>query len=326
MRYPASEKLEIIRTVETSPLPVRRTLAQVGIPKSTFYAWLDRYVAGGLDALEDRKPCPERVWNRIGDDVRQKVIAFALDQPELSPREIAVAFTDQERTYVSEASVYRLLRAEGLITSPAFIVMKAAERFANPTSAINQLWQTDFTYLKVTGWGWYYLSTVLDDFSRYIVAYKLCPTMAAADVTATLNLALQASGLNQVPLDQRPRLLSDNGPSYVASELADWLDEQGMRHTRGKPYHPMTQGKIERWHLSLKSRILLENYYLPGDLERAVADFVEHYNHGRYHESLDNLTPADVYFGRGQRILNMRRQIKQKTITARRKLHFAQAA
>ena len=326
MRYPASEKLEIIRTVETSPLPVRRTLAQVGIPKSTFYAWLDRYVAGGLDALEDRKPCPERVWNRIGDDVRQKVIAFALDQPELSPREIAVAFTDQERTYVSEASVYRLLRAEGLITSPAFIVMKAAERFANPTSAINQLWQTDFTYLKVTGWGWYYLSTVLDDFSRYIVAYKLCPTMAAADVTATLNLALQASGLNQVPLDQRPRLLSDNGPSYVASELADWLDEQGMRHTRGKPYHPMTQGKIERWHLSLKSRILLENYYLPGDLERAVADFVQHYNHGRYHESLDNLTPADVYFGRGQRILNMRRQIKQKTITARRKLHFAQAA
>jgi len=326
MRYPASEKLEIIRTVETSPLPVRRTLAQVGIPKSTFYAWLDRYVAGGLDALEDRKPRPERVWNRIGDDVRQKVIAFALDQPELSPREIAVAFTDQERTYVSEASVYRLLRAEGLITSPAFIVMKAAERFANPTSAINQLWQTDFTYLKVTGWGWYYLSTVLDDFSRYIVAYKLCPTMAAADVTATLNLALQASGLNQVPLDQRPRLLSDNGPSYVASELADWLDEQGMRHTRGKPYHPMTQGKIERWHLSLKSRILLENYYLPGDLERAVAAFVEHYNHGRYHESLDNLTPADVYFGRGQRILNMRRQIKQKTITARRKLHFAQAA
>jgi len=326
MRYPASEKLEIIRTVETSPLSVRRTLAQVGIPKSTFYAWLDRYVMGGLDALEDRKPRPQRVWNRIGDDVRRKVIALALDQPELSPREIAVAFTDRARTYVSEASVYRLLRAEGLITSPAFIVMKAAERFANPTSAVNQLWQTDFTYLKVIGWGWYYLSTVLDDFSRYIIAYKLCPTMAAAYVTATLDLALQASGLDEAPLDQRPRLLSDNGPSYVASELADWLDQQGMRHTRGKPYHPMTQGKIERWHLSLKSRILLENYYLPGDLERAVAAFVEHYNHDRYHESLDNLTPADVYFGRGQRTLNMRRQIKRRTIAERRRLHFAKAA
>jgi putative transposase len=324
MRYPASEKLEIIRTVETSPLPVRQTLAQIGIAKSTFYAWLDRYAVGGLDALEDRKPRPGRVWNRIRDDVRQTIITFALEQPELSPREIATAFTEREQTYVSEASVYRLLRAEGLITSPAFIVMKAADRFANPTTAINQLWQTDFTYLKVTGWGWYYLSTVLDDFSRYIVAWKLCPTMAAADVTATLDLALQASGLDAV--DRRPRLLSDNGPSYLATELADWLAQKGMSHTRGKPYHPMTQGKIERWHLSLKSRILLENYYRPGDLERAVAAFVEHYNHRRYHESLDNLTPADVYFGRGARILATRCQIKRRTIAERRRLHFQQAA
>ena len=323
MRYLASEKLEIIRTVETSPLPVRRTLAQIGIPKSTFYAWLDRHAAGGFDGLEDRKPRPDRVWNRIPDEVRQRIIEFALNEPELSPREIAVAFTDRQRSYVSEASVYRLLRAEGLLTSPAFIVMKAAERFTNPTTAVNQLWQTDFTYLKVTGWGWYYLSTVLDDFSRYIVAFKLCTTMAAADVTATLDLALQASGLDQVEVDRRPRLLSDNGPSYVATELADWLGEHSMSHTRGKPYHPMTQGKIERWHLSLKSRILLDNYYLPGDLERAVAAFVEHYNHRRYHESLDNLTPADVYFGRGQTILNTRQQIKRKTIDARRKLHFA---
>ena len=163
MRYSASEKLEIIRTVETSPLPVRRTLAQIGIAKSTFYTWLDRYAAGGLEALQDRKARPERVWNRIPDQVRQKVIAHALEQSELSPREVAVSFTDREQTFISEASVYRLLKAEGLITSPAFIVMKAADTFANPTTAPNQLWQTDFTYLKVTGWGWYYLSTVLDD-------------------------------------------------------------------------------------------------------------------------------------------------------------------
>ena len=326
MRYPAAEKLEIIRLVETSPLPVRRTLAQIGIPKSTFYAWYDRYVSGGLEALEDRRPRPRRVWNRIADEVRDKVLQLALDQPELSPREVAVTFTDRHTTFVSEASVYRLLKAEGLITSPAFILMQAADRFANPTTAINQLWQTDFTYLKVTGWGWFYLSTVLDDFSRYIVAWKLCTTMAAADVTDTLQLALQASGLNQSDFDQRPRLLSDNGPSYVASELSEWLDDQGMRHTRGRPYHPMTQGKIERWHLSLKSRILLENYYLPGDLERAIADFVDHYNHRRYHESLDNLTPADVYFGRGQRIIEMRKEIKRRTINQRRRQHFKAVA
>src|SRR6476646_6637363 len=266
IRYSASEKLEIIRTVETSHLPVRRTLGKIGIPKTTFYTWLDRYAVGGFEALEDRKPRPKRVWNRIPDEIRDRIIERALQEPELSPREVAIAFTDAEKTFVSEASVYRILKAEGLVTSPAFIVMKAADAFANPTTAVNQLWQTDFTYLKVTGWGWYYLSTVLDDFSRYIIAWKLCTTMAAADVTATLERALQASGLDQLPVNQRPRLLSDNGPSYVASDLAGWLDEHGMRHTRGKPYHPMTQGKIERWHLSLKSRILLENYYLPGHL------------------------------------------------------------
>ena len=200
---------------------------------------------------------------------------MALELPELSPRELAVRFTDERKYFVSEASVYRLLKAHDLITSPAYVVIKAADAFKDKTTAINQLWQTDFTYLKVTGWGWYYLSTVLDDYSRYIVAFKLCTTMAAAEVTATLDLALQASGLDCLPVDQRPRLLSDNGPSYVAAELADWLGEQGMSHTRGKPYHPMTQGKIERWHLSLKSRILLENYYLPGDLERAIVTFVD---------------------------------------------------
>ena len=326
MRYVASEKLEIIRLVEQSSLPVRRTLGQIGIPKSTFYSWYDRYAAGGLNALEDHRPRPKRVWNRIPDEVRQKIIELALEESDLSPREIAVTFTDRERSYVSEASVYRLLKARGLITSPAFIMIKAADEFKDKTTAINQLWQTDFTYLKVAGWGWYYLSTVLDDFSRYIVAWKLCTTMAASDVTETLDLALQRAGLSKLDLKHRPRLLSDNGPSYVAKDLADWLEGQGMSHTRGAPYHPQTQGKIERWHLSLKSRILLEHYYLPGDLERAVATFVDHYNHRRYHESLDDLTPTDVYFGRGQNILDMRKEIKHKTIEQRRRNHFKLAA
>ena len=326
MRYPASEKLEIIRLVEQSALPVRRTLDQIGIPKSTFYTWYDRYQTGGLEALEDHRPRPRRVWNRIPDDVRRKILELALDKPDLSPREVAVAFTDKERSFVSEASVYRLLKGHGLITSPAFIVMKAAGKFQNPTTAVNQLWQTDFTYLKVVRWGWFFLSTVLDDFSRYIVAWKLCTGMAASDVTDTLELALKASGLDDLTVKHRPRVLPDNGPSYIASDLSEWLCERDMKHTRGKPYHPMTQGKIERWHLSLKSRILLENYYLPGDLERAVADFVDNYNHRRYHESLDNLTPADVYFGRGQHILEMRKEIKRRTIEQRRRNHFKAAA
>jgi transposase InsO family protein len=326
MRYPASEKLEIIRLVEQSHLAVNRTLEKLGIARATFYRWYDQYQTGGPEALDDRSPRPDRVWNRIPDDVREQIIDLALDEPALSPRELAVRFTDTESYFVSEASVYRLLKAHDLIASPAYIVIKAADEFKDKTTAPNQLWQTDFTYFKVIGWGWYYLSTVLDDFSRYIIAWKLCTTMKAEDVTATLDLALQASGLDQARVVHRPRLLSDNGSSYVSADLAKWLDGQDMDHVRGAPYHPMTQGKIERWHQTLKNRILLENYYLPGDLEAEIDAFVANYNHLRYHESLSNLTPADVYFGRGQTILIERERIKRQTIANRRLLHRRQAA
>ena len=326
MRYPASEKLEIIRLVEQSHLPVKRTLEKLGIQRATFYRWCDLYQAGGPEALNGRSPRPDRVWNRIADDVRERIRKLALEEPALSPRELAVRFTDTESYFVSEATVYRLLKALDLIGSPAFIVMKAAEEFSDKTTAPNQLWQTDFTYLKVIGWGWFYLSSVLDDFSRYIIAWKLCTTMTAGDVTATLDLALKASGLDQAKVVHRPRLLSDNGSSYISADLAKWLDRQNMNHVRGAPYHPMTQGKIERWHQTLKNRILLENYYLPGDLEAEIGAFITHYNHLRYHESLGNLTPADVYFERGQTILIERERIKRQTITNRRLLHRRQAA
>ena len=238
--------------------------------------------------------------------------------PELSPRELAIRFTDTEKYFVSEASVYRLLKSLDLITSPAFIVIKAADEFRDKTTAINQLWQTDFTYLKVIGWGWMYLSTILDDYSRYVIAWKLCTTMKTSDVTDTLELALQASGCDKAHVAHKPRLLSDNGSSYVSGELAEWLGNKKMGHVRGAPYHPQTQGKIERWHQTLKNRILLENYFFPADMEAQIKAFVDHYNHRRYHESINNLTPADVYFGRGQSILKQRERIKLKTLETRR--------
>ena len=270
MKLPGSEKLEIIRLVEQSHLPARRTLEMLGIRPSTFYRWYDRYRAGGPEALEDKPSRPDRVWNRIPDDVRERIVAMALDVPELSPRELATRFTDTENYFVSESSVYRLLKAHDLITSPAFVVIKAADEFKDKTTAPNQLWQTDFTYLKVIGWGWFYLSTILDDFSRYIIAWKLCTTMRATDVTDTLQLALTASGCASARVVHKPQLLSDNGSSYVSGDLAEWLEEQGMGHVRGAPNHPQTQGKIERWHQTLKNRILLENYYLPGDLKAHI--------------------------------------------------------
>jgi putative transposase len=326
MRYPPSEKLEIIQLVEQSHLPAKRTLAMLGVTRSTFYRWYDRWREGGPEALRDRPSKPSRVWNRIPEAIQNQIVEMALYAPELSPRELAVRFTDESKYFVSESSVYRLLKAHDLITSPAYIVIKAADEFRDKTSAPNELWQTDFTYFKIVGWGWYYLSTILDDFSRYIVAWKLCATMRADDVTATLDLALASAGLDHASVAHRPRLLSDNGASYISGDLAEWLDKKNMRHIRGAPYHPQTQGKIERWHQTLKNRILLDNSYLPGDLEQRIAAFVTHYNHDRYHESLENLTPADVYFGRGQTILEERNRIKRQTIANRRLQHQLQAA
>jgi len=214
----------------------------------------------------------------------------------------------------------------------------AADEFHEKTTRPNQLWQTDFTYLKVIGWDWFYLSTILDDYSRarhcprangvqrLVIAWRLCTTMRTSDVTATLEDALAASGCGRATVAHRPRLLSDNGASYISGDLAAWLEGQGMDHVRGAPNHPQTQGKIERWHQTLKNRILLENYHLPGALEEAVATFIENYNHHRYHESLGNLTPADVYLGRADTILTRRKEIKDKTIRQRRLLHSQTAA
>jgi transposase InsO family protein len=326
MRYSASNKTEIIRLVEQSHLPARRTLEKLGIPRSTFYRWYDRYQTGGPEALADRPSRPGRVWNRIPGAVREQILDLALEAPELSPRELAVRFTDEKKYFVSEASVYRLLKAHDLITSPAYIVIKAANEFKDKTKSPNEMWQTDFTYFKIIGGGWYYLSTVLDDFSRYIVAWKLCSTMKADDVKDTLDLALAASGLDKATVAHRPRLLSDNGASYIAGDLAEWLAAKKMEHVRGAPYHPQRQVRIERWHQTLKNRVLLDNYYLPGELKRQIAAFIEHYNHARYHESLDNLTPADVYHGRANAILAERDTIKQRTIENRRLQHQLQAA
>ena len=326
MRYPASEKLEIIRTVEASHLPTKQTLDKLGIPRTTFYRWYDLYLAGGLDGLSDKPSRPSSVWNRIPDVRRDDLIEFALEHEALSTRELVLKYTDEKRYFVSESSAYRILKAADLITAPDYVVIKAANEFKDKTTAINQMWQTDFTYFKIVGWGWYYLSTILDDYSRYIIAWKLCTTMRASDVTDTIELALAASGCDRAIVQHKLRLLSDNGSCNISGELADWLDKRDINHIRGAPHHPQTQGKIERWHQTMKNRVLLENYFLPSDLENQIGTFVEYYNHQRYHESLGNVTPADVFFGRDQAILRERKKIKKLTIQNRRLQHQKQAA
>lgn len=322
MRYSSADKYEIIQLVQNSSLSVRQTLDRLDIHKSTFYNWLKRLHDNGVDGLKDRKPMPKAIWNRVSEEHRESIIEFALDKPDLSPRELAVSYTDDKAYFVSESTVYRLLKEQDLITSPAYILMEAGDKFQNPTVRVNEMWQTDFTYFKIIGWGWYYLSTVLDDYSRYIVSWRLCTSMSASDVSDTLDDALRFTGLDNVKVNHKPRLLSDNGPCYVSGQLSDYLHENGMTHTRGRPYHPQTQGKIERWHRSMKNQILLNNYYLPSELQEHLQRFITYYNHERYHESINNLTPADVFYGRGAEILEQRKMIKQNTLAMRREIHY----
>lgn len=325
-RSSAAEKLELIRLVEELPLPVKQALAELDIPRSTFYRWYARYLEAGYDGLQDHTSQPRQFWNRIPDSVREQVVQVALEHPALSPRELACHVTDTQAYFISESSVYRILKAFDLVTSPVFILLKASDTFRHPTRRVNELWQTDFTQFKVTGWGYYYLSTVIDDFSRYILAWKLSTGMAHTDVQETLDRALAATGVTQVALKHRPRLLSDNGSAYLSADLADYLQTHGLRHTRGQPFHPMTQGKIERYHRSLKNVICLENHYFPWQLEQAIAAFVDYYNHRRYHEALGNVTPADVFFGRAEHIHDQRAVIKQTTLAQRRAQHVLLAS
>jgi putative transposase len=318
MRHTQAEKLEIIRLVEDSELPVTETLSDLDVSRSTFYDWYGRFLEADYDGLAVKKPPARRFWNRIPEHQRQRVVEIALKLTEMSPRELAWHITDHEGFFLSESSVYRILKDHDLITSPAFTLVQAAERFSNPTTRVHQLWQTDFTYFKIIGWGWYYLASILDDYSRYIIAWKLYTTMETDDVKDLLEKAVESAGVHHVEVRHRPRLLSDNGPCYVSKGLSEYLEEKGMAHTRGRPYHPMTQGKIERYHRSMKNIVNLDKYFLPWELEAAVGSFVDWYNNERYHESLNNVTPADVYFGRQQKILDHREIVKRRTLRLRK--------
>lgn len=324
MRYSPAEKMEIIQLVEGSELPVKQTLHELAVPRSTFYEWYRRYQDHGYEGLQPQARQQTQFWNRIPDQVREEVVELALEYTELSPRQLACHFTDTVGYFLSESSVYRILKDYDLITSPVFELVTAKDQFEHPTQRVNELWQTDFTQFKVMGWGYYYLCTVLDDYSRYILAWRLASRMGSHDVEETLQQAVTITGINRIKVEHRPRLLSDNGPAFISHALKTYLKQVRMSHVRGAPYHPQTQGKIERYHRSLKSIIKLENYYTPSALEEALANFVLYYNQHRYHEALNNLTPATVYFGHDEAVLTRRQQLKEHTLQTRRKEYWNQ--
>ncbi len=316
MRFTSSEKEEIIQLVVRSELGINRTLREIGLNRSTFYKWYKAYADFGIDGLAPAKRDSKRQWNSLPQEQKNLVVTLALEHPSLSSRELACKLTDEQQIFISESSVYRILKERGLITAPAHIFLSAADEFENKTGFVHQMWQTDFTYFKIIGWGWYYLSTVLDDYSRYIVHWELCSGMKVQDVKRTVDKAIIKA---KIVTKNRPMLLSDNGSCYIAADLKQYLKkEHQIDQVHGRPYHPQTQGKIERYHRTMKNVVKLDHYYYPEELERALEIFVHNYNNNRYHESLKNLTPADIYYGRGDLILKERERIKNQSLKYRK--------
>ena len=224
----------------------------------------------------------KRQWNSIPEDQKDLVVEVALEHSELSSRELAYKITDEQGLFISESSVYRILKQRNLIPAPNHFLLSAANEFKDKTEFVHQMWQTDFTYFKIVGWGWYYLSTVLDDYSRYIIHWELCDSMNAEDVKRTVNTATQKAKLKS---KAKPKLLSDNGPCYVSNELKTYLKEAlKMKQVHGRPMHPQTQGKIERYHRTMKNVVKLNHFYHPEELIEALEKFVDNYNNRRYHD------------------------------------------
>jgi putative transposase len=311
----ALEKARILALVAGSPLARRRVLAQLGLAKSTYYRWLKEQVEG---RSQDRRGGSRLCWNRLRPQQEALILAQARASPELSPRQLALRITDSEGFYVCESTVYRVLKREGLIKPAEVVGFKAAREYHRKTRKPHQLWATDCAHLKVAGWGWYYLVTVMDDFSRFILAWKLQLDMTADSLIDVVQEAVDGTGMTDVPVENRTVLLSDNGSGYLSRKFGEYLRLVSIRHVVASPYHPQTNGKMERYHRTVKGEIGLCPYETPTALEEAIRSFVEYYNYQRYHEALGDVIPFDVYLGRHLEVLKRRKEVKSRTLQARK--------
>jgi transposase InsO family protein len=322
----ATQKLIILEQVERSCLPKRATLRQMGIAHSTYYRWYRAYEMEGEAGLIDKPSHSRKVWNQLLPEERDTVVEQALLNPEESPRQIALRVTDACGFSVSESTVYRILKSKGLIPDREFKGFEAAGEYSYKPKRVNEQWQIDATYMKVVGWGWYFLISVLDDVSRRILAWRLQSKMDGAAFSEVVQDALENTGLDKVPPIRKPRLLSDNASGLVGKEFQGYMDATELIHIFASPYHPQTNGKIERYHRSLKERVLLVIHGYPWELAEEIQTFVIYYNTVRYHEALGNVTPDDVYFGRKEEILEKRLILKHETYARRRAINLRKEA
>jgi len=303
----SAEKTDVLAHVESQSGRKRKVLIELGVPRSTYYRWRK-----GPEKGKRRTP-----WNRITPNEERRVLAVAREYPELSSRQLSAWITDNEGFAVSESTVYRILRREGLVKRQETEI-EAAKEYHTKTTRPHQMWATDASYFKVVGWGYYYLVTVMDDYSRFILGWKLQKDMSADSLIEVVQEAVDVTGMTDVPVENRTRLLSDNGSGYVSRAFRDYLNLVGIRHILSAPFHPQTNGKVERYQQSLKRVVNQLPYELPSQLEKAIADFVDYYNYRRYHKALGDVTPADVLYGRREEIIKRRREVRVQTINRRK--------
>jgi transposase InsO family protein/transposase-like protein len=312
------QKLEILRHVESCELAVRKALKRLAVPPTTYYRWRSDFRRFGIEGLRDKASSKGKGWNRLLPEERETILEVADAQPEWSSREVACYVSDHKGFTVSESSVYRLLKRLNLVKPREVKTFPAGPEYTVKTRRPNQQWQTDAAHILVKNWGWYCLISVLDDYSRRILAWRLQSWQTADAFSEVIELACKESKMHKVPNAQRARLVSDNGPALLSKPFGDYLETKGLGHILASPYHPQTNGKIERYHRSLKERIHLVVWETPGEVEREIGAFIEYYNTRRYHEALGNVTPDDVYFGRKESILRRRALLKEKTLERRR--------
>ena len=307
------EKVQLLRTVASSPLSVKETLERLDLSARTYYRWKSKFESVGLVGLEDKARRSVTCWNALLGSEREKILELALINPEWSPREISCQITDKEGFSVSESTVYRILRAKGWIKPRLLKTFRASAEYRIKTPYPNQQWQTDASYILVKNWGWYYLISVLDDYSRKILAWRLQSSMDAGAFSDVVEEACEVAGLDM----RMPRLVTDRGPALISAAFGEYLEAKGIGHILASPYHPQTNGKIERYHRSIKERVNLLVWEYPDKLKSEIGRFIHYYNSQRYHEALGNVTPDDVYYGRRNQILLKRKELKAKTYQRR---------
>jgi len=270
---------------EKSEIALNRFVAWLGIAKSKFYDWRERY--GKVN--EHNGKVPRDFW--LEDWEKQAIVAFHQDHPDEGYRRLAFMMLDANVAATGPTSVWRVLHDRGLLNPWNGKPSKKGTGFVQPL-APHEHWHVDVSYINIRG-TFYYLCGALDGCSRYIAHWDIRETMTEGEIEIILERAKE-----KFPL-ARPRIISDNGPQFIAKDFKEFIRISGMTHVRTSPYYPQSNGKIERWHGSLKRECIRPKTPLSiEDAKRIVGDYVEHYNNTRLNSAIGFVTPRDRLEGR----------------------------